>query len=129
MPTSLSEKQLDATRELLTEIRTKLAALAGDDASILFAMRRRVYARLMYDERGTPAHRAALKRRKREAQSGICPMCEKPLPDTDAELDRLDQQAGYTEANTRLVHQACHRQEQAMRGFTVRSTRSTIGGS
>ncbi|HXM00220.1 MAG TPA: hypothetical protein VN932_09835 [Rhizomicrobium sp.] len=51
------------------------------------------------------------------AQNGICALCPEKLPEKEAELDRIDPYSGYTPENTRLIHHACHRKQQAERGF------------
>lgn len=44
-------------------------------------------------------------------------MCDEPMGVKDSELDRADPVDGYTAENTRLVHHACHRADQAEKGF------------
>lgn len=102
---------------LLDEIRAKLQALGAGDPELLFAYRRRVHIRLMQDERGTPAYRKKLKLEKWKQQDGRCAICHKEMPQAESERDRLHAPDGYTVENTQLVHHACHRQQQAERGF------------
>jgi hypothetical protein len=78
--------------------------MSSGDPELLFALRRRIIVKLTHDERGTPAHRNKIKRLKRAAQNGMCPICSKQLPEKYAELDRFGASAGYTVENTRLVH-------------------------
>jgi hypothetical protein len=52
----LTREQSNAANSLLESIRSKLLELSKGDLATLFAMRRRLYIRLSYDERGTPAH-------------------------------------------------------------------------
>ena len=113
----LTIEQSKEINDLLDEIRGRLKELSGDDKALLFALRRRIYIRLTYDERGSPAHRAKLKNQKWKHQRGKCAICQEDFPVTEAELDRLDAPAGYTPENTRLIHHACHRKQQADRGF------------
>jgi hypothetical protein len=68
---------------------------------------------LMYDERGKPMQRRKVKEQKWKEQRGKCAICSGDLPETEAELDRIEAALGYTRENTRLVHHACHRREQA----------------
>lgn len=51
-------------QRILANVRKQLTMAAGDDAVALFRLRRYVYVRLAYDERGHPARRRALKKRK-----------------------------------------------------------------
>ena len=95
-----------------------LQFLAGDDAELLFALRRRLYTRLMHLERGTPMHRTKLKRLKWKAQEGRCAICDKAMDQKGSELDRTKASDGYTMENTRLVHHECHVADQAAKGFS-----------
>ena len=54
---TLSPDELLNANELLEEVRARLTSLAGDDSTLLFAYRRKIYKELTYDERGKPAHR------------------------------------------------------------------------
>ena len=110
------EEQSKAT-ELLARIRVELQALSNGDANLLFAYRRKLFKELMYDERGKPMQRRKLKDQKWKEQRGKCAICGDDLPTTETELDRFDAAKGYTTENTRLVHHACHRKQQAERGF------------
>ena len=84
---------------------------------MLFALRRKVYKELTYDERGKPSHRKRLKALKREEQGGLCPLCGEPLPATYCVLDRYRAVDGYTLENTRLIHQRCDTEVQSERGY------------
>jgi len=94
-----------------------LEKLSGGDAQLLFALRRRIFSRLTYDERGAPAIRKKLKERKWKEQRGKCSICGDHLPISGSELDRFDAVLGYTLENTRLVCHDCHRAQQEERGF------------
>jgi hypothetical protein len=83
----------------------------------LFALRRKVYKELTYDERDKPSVRKKLKAQKRKEQNGICPACEKPLPATYCVLDRFNAADGYTAENTRLICQPCDITIQSGRGY------------
>jgi hypothetical protein len=113
----LTGAESEKANALLDDIRARLQRMSAGDPALLFAYRRRVQIRLMHDERGTPALRKKLKIQKRLEQDGKCAICGKRLPEKGAELDRVSAPAGYTPANTRLVHHACHRQQQADRNY------------
>jgi hypothetical protein len=113
----LTKEQSEEANALLNEVRSKLEAMSGSDAQLLFYCRRRIFIRLMHDERGTPSHRAKLKRLKMNEQDGKCSICSKQLPEKEAELDRFIAWKGYTPENTQLIHHECHRRQQQDRGF------------
>ena len=102
---------------LLKEIRAKLEKLSGDDEELLWALRRKITKELGYDERGKPAHRTALKKRKRKEQENLCALCQEPLPEEGAVLDRLEAMGGYTDENTRVLCPGCNWKVQKERGF------------
>src|SRR3954465_7355708 len=112
----LTVEQLEASNALYLRVRDELNKLACGDERLLFAYRRRVFLKLLYDERGKPAQRRALKLRKMKAQNGICALCPDQLPEKGAELDRLNPFGGYTDVNTRLVHHDCHVEQQKNQG-------------
>jgi hypothetical protein len=114
---NLTAEELAEANRLLAEVRRRLTALAGDDAALLFAYRRKISKELVYDERRKPMIRRALKAKKREAQNGLCASCADPLPAKYCVLDRLDAAGGYTEANTRLICESCDRRVQAERAY------------
>ncbi len=113
----LTAAELEDARLLLTMVRAGLRQLAGDDADLLFALRRKVYKELVYDERDKPMVRRRLKAQKRQQQGGLCATCGQPLPHKYSVLDRLSAAAGYTAENTRLVCQACDVSTQQSRGY------------
>jgi hypothetical protein len=113
----LTDSESKKANALLDNIRARLQVLAAGDPELLFAYRRRIHIRLMQDERGRPALRRKLKAQKWLDQNGKCALCLEALPKAESELDRLKASAGYTAANTRLVPHACHRKQQAKRGF------------
>ena len=58
----LSASELESlARPLLEVVRFRIAELAGEDAELLWALRRKLYKELAYDERGKPMQRRALK--------------------------------------------------------------------
>lgn len=113
----LTSEQAEKANEILESVRARLVELSGGDASLLFSLRRRIFIRLSYDERGTPAQRAKLKNQKWKDQRGKCAICKEDLPASGAELDRFDALGGYTADNTQLIHHDCHRKQQVERGF------------
>ena len=113
----LTPEQAEAANTLLKYVRDQLREMSGADERLHFSLRRRVYARLSYDERGDPAHRRKLKERKWNEQRGKCFTCGEDLPVSGAELDRLDAVLGYTPENTKLVCHSCHRKQQEERRF------------
>jgi UTP:GlnB (protein PII) uridylyltransferase len=54
----LTKEELQMANRLLTEIRARLDALAGGDADLLFAYRRKISKELGYDERSKPMLRS-----------------------------------------------------------------------
>lgn len=112
----LTPEQLDLAHALLDEVRARLADLSGGNKELLFAYRRKVYKELMHDERSMVRRR--LKQLKMKEQEGLCPLCNEPLPERGAVLDRTRAVDGYTPENTRLIHAACDVAHQAARGYT-----------
>lgn len=118
MNRNLTASELESARKLLNEIRAKLDEMSGDDKGLRFALNRKVFKELSYDERESPAFRRRLKALKRKEQSEICPICEKALSELNAVLDRLIAEKGYTAENTRLIHAECDRRIQTERVFS-----------
>jgi hypothetical protein len=114
---SLSDEDRAAAIAILDELRGRIAAVAGEDRERLFQMRRYILKRLEFDERGTPTQRRKLKDAKRKSQRGLCALCQGPLPDRGAELDRFRAIDGYTARNTQLVCHTCHQKAEAERGY------------
>jgi hypothetical protein len=115
---NLNSDELKRANELLAEIRERLTGLAGHDALLLFAYRRKVIKELGYDERGKPGLRARLKALQWGQQNGKCVQCGDELPLKYSELDRKNAADGYTVENTELVHAKCHQARQAAKGYT-----------
>jgi hypothetical protein len=113
----LSPRELKHANTLLASVRKRLRILAGKDADLLFAYRRKVYKELIYDERDKPMVRRRLKALKRKEQGEICPLCKKPLPAAYCVLDRFIAAAGYTPENTRLICHECDVKTQASRRY------------
>lgn len=113
----LNADQLAVANKLLALVRSKLKLLSGGRRTLLWALRRKVYKELTYDERGKPTHRRKLKALKREQQRGLCAICKKRLPTSYVVLDRLEGMDGYTAANTRLIHAGCDVKVQRTRGY------------
>ena len=85
----LSTAELEHANLLLREIRNRLQALAGDDANLLFAYRRKIAKELGYDERSKPMVRRQLKVLKRRLQDGLCAVCREPLPERYIVLESI----------------------------------------
>jgi hypothetical protein len=113
----LTPKELVDANAILAEIRVRIAACAGGDRELLFALRRKVFKELTYDERGKPMHRVKLKAAKRKAQGNLCAVCSQPLADAYTVLDRLTACDGYTAENTRVICEPCDRKVQVERGY------------
>jgi hypothetical protein len=114
----LTPQQLEKARELLSDVRGRLDALAGGDVELGFAYRRKVAKELIYDERSHPMVRRKLKLEKRKDQNGLCARCKNPLPEKYAVLDRFEAAKGYTSENTQLICEKCDREVQAERRYT-----------
>jgi hypothetical protein len=102
---------------LLKEMRSKLATLSRGDQHLLWALRRKIAKELVYDERRKPAHRIALKKRKRKEQNNLCAICKEALPPSGAILDRFEAMGGYTASNTRLLCPTCDVNVQSQRAY------------
>ncbi len=113
----LTQIEIQSADDLLSLVRENIAALAGDDAELRFAYRRRLIVKLTHDERGTPPERNKLKALKRKEQNGICPLCGGSLPEKYVELDRTRAHLGYTIENTRIIHHECHIQDQRQKAY------------
>jgi hypothetical protein len=113
----LTPSELVEANLLLSDVRLRLVELAAGDPELLFAYRRKISKELSYDERSGPTARRKLKAVKRVEQDNLCPLCGEPLPEKYAVLDRLRAADGYTQANTRLIHQNCDIAVQASRGY------------
>ena len=104
-------------RPLISKVRQLIEKAAKGDSNKRFALRRKLYKDLSYDERTSPSARKALKARKRKAQGNICPRCSKPLSEKGNVLDRRSAIGGYTDDNTDLIHHDCDSKMQASRGY------------
>jgi hypothetical protein len=94
-----------------------LVTLSNGNAELLFALRRKLAKELVYDERGKPMARRRLKSLKRLEQVGRCALCNEPLPERGAVLDRFVAILGYTAENTRLLCPDCDAKVQRERGY------------
>jgi hypothetical protein len=104
-------------KPLLTEVRQRLIVLSGSDPALLWALRRKLFKELAYDERGKPMSRVALKKAKRREQKNLCALCGATLPLKGAILDRLEAMLGYTSENTRLLCPTCDTAVQTEKGY------------
>lgn len=114
----LTAPEIASLNALQAQTVDALDKLADGDPELLFALRRRLFTRLMHLERGTPAHRTKLKAEKWKTQGGRCAMCKESMPQKGSELDRFVAWKGYTPENTQLVHHECHVEDQRRKGFT-----------
>lgn len=114
----LTPEEIEKLNALQAGVVDKLSELAGDDPVLLFALRRRLYTRLMHMERGTPAERTRLKAKKWNDQGGKCALCGESMEQHGSELDRRYPVLGYTVENTQLVHHECHVRNQAEKGYS-----------
>ena len=92
---------------LLDDVRDRMSRLSSGDRGLLWALRRKLWKELQYDERSKPTQRKRLKAVKRVEQEGKCATCQKELPAKYSVLDRLEAMPGYTAENTRLLCPAC----------------------
>jgi hypothetical protein len=115
---NLTAAELKRANDLLALVRSRLGELAGDDALLLFAYRRKIAKELMHDERSKPTQRRKLKLLKWKSQGQRCAHCGDEMPLKYSELDRKRAVDGYTEANTELLHAKCHHARQAAKGYT-----------
>jgi ribosomal protein L44E len=115
---NLTAAELVIANELLAETRSRLSELSAGDPELLFALRRKVFKELTYDERGKPMQRRALKQTKWVQQGGRCAECDDELPMAYSELDRKKAIDGDTVENTELVHAKCHQSRQAAKKYT-----------
>lgn len=113
----LTDEELERAHALLRDVRNRLKDLSNGDKDLLFAYRRKLYKELTYDERDKPMVRQKLKNEKWKKQRGLCAICGRELPEKYTVLDRLVAADGYTDSNTRLIHQECDRSEQAAKGY------------
>lgn len=109
-------------REILFEplyasVTKRLEELSAGNADLLFALRRKLFKELSYQERGSPMLRAKIKQQRRKMQSNICPVCNETLPESHAHLHRLEAKKGYTVKNTQLIHSRCHIRGQELLGY------------
>lgn len=122
MPTSssgrrLTEAELQVARGILNDTRKAIERAAGTDQALLWAMRRKVYKELVYDERSKPMARRILKMKLFVRQKGLCPGCGNHLPERYSVLDRREAMKGYTAENCRLLCPDCDRKEQERRKY------------
>ena len=115
----LSKDELDMlSSPLIIEVRKRLVELSGGNEDLLWALRRKLFKELTYDERGKPMQRRKLKDQKRAEQDNKCARCGKSLPVKYIVLDRIEAMKGYTSENTRLLCQECDIKVQSERGYT-----------
>ena len=105
---------------LFQTVREQLKALSGGDPELIFALRRKLYKELSYDERGKPMQRKVLKAMKYAEQRGRCADCGDGLEELgkNAVLDRAEAIKGYVPENVRLLCSTCDRKSQAARNYS-----------
>jgi hypothetical protein len=113
----LTEQELASAREILVNTRAEIAKVSNGDPSLLWALRRKVYKELIYDERSKPMARRLLKAKLFAKQLGLCGDCKKSLPEKYSVLDRRRAMDGYTELNCRLLCSDCDQKAQAAKGY------------
>jgi len=113
----LTESELEKARAILAMTRNQIARVAGTDQSLLWALRRKVYKELVYDERSKPMARRMLKFKLFARQKGLCAGCAGELPEKYSILDRREAMKGYTEVNCKLLCSECDRKAQAKRKY------------
>jgi hypothetical protein len=104
---------------LLLDVRARLQSLGAGSPELLFALRRKLYKELSYDERGKPMQRKVLKAAKYAEQHGKCAecCCELEQLGKNAVLDRAEAIRGYVPGNVRLLCHPCDRKLQAERNY------------
>jgi hypothetical protein len=113
---TLDEAELVQARDLLAEIRARIEGIAGADEGLRFALNRKIYKELTYDEKGKPNARLSLKARTVKAQDGKCAKCAQALPEADTVMDRLSADKAYVEGNVRVLCRRCDLVLQRERG-------------
>jgi ribosomal protein L44E len=116
-PTLTEDQRTRLFEPIFRQVTEMLKDAAGDDASLGWALRRKLVKELGYLERSRPAVRNKLKADKWREQDGKCAICGKELAQKYSELDRYEAQKGYTKENTRLVHRECHILDQEDKGY------------
>ncbi len=102
---------------LIVKLRKQILKLSKGDEALVWALRRKLFKELMYDERGKPMQRRKLKGIKRKEQNNKCANCGKKLPEKYTVLDRIEAMKGYTQVNTRLLCPKCDSIIQQQRGY------------
>jgi hypothetical protein len=111
------EERLELFAPLLEQVRLDLAKLSNGDPALLWALRRKLFKELTYDERSRPMERRALKTRKALEQGGKCAACRRRFPKKYSVLDRIQAMEGYTAKNTRVLCTVCDIKIQVKRGY------------
>ena len=76
----LNADELQQANAILAQVRARVTELAAGDQELLFALRRKVYKELIYDERSKPMARRKLKLLKYDEQGGRCAICNERCP-------------------------------------------------
>ncbi|HEY8085796.1 MAG TPA: hypothetical protein VIE69_09370 [Methylophilaceae bacterium] len=116
-PQLTKEQREETFAPLFERVVSDLKNCSGNDARVMWALRRKLAKELVYLERSTPAARNKLKALMWAKQKGHCALCRKAMPQKGSELDRFEAYLGYVESNVRLVHHECHIKDQASKGY------------
>jgi hypothetical protein len=65
--------------QILQKIRAEIETVSNGDPSLKFALRRRIYKQLEYDEQSNPSAREKLKKLMWLRQNRACAFCPEPL--------------------------------------------------
>jgi 5-methylcytosine-specific restriction endonuclease McrA len=114
----LTAEELSIANSILESVRTQVEEHSRDDPALRFALRRKIYKELVYDERSKPVERVKLKKHMRQIQNGLCALCKQALPDKYIVLDRFNAIDGYVPENVRLICEGCDRQVQVERRYS-----------
>lgn len=114
---NLNPLELKKANVLLNRIRKSIVDYSNSDSELEFALKRKIYKELTYDERGKPNLRKKLKEKKRASQNNLCTNCMRTLPLKYSVLDRLNAKGGYTEENTNLICPDCDTKIQKSRFY------------
>ena len=109
--------KLEDARALVARILSEIERIGEGDLLEIHHLRRYVWKRLEYHERGTPLHRRKLKALMLKSQNGLCFDCGQALG-AEPELDRIAAHLGYKAENVRLVCHECHRSSQKQKKYT-----------
>jgi hypothetical protein len=114
---NLTQEEREIANRLLDEIRHQIEESSLSNESLKWALRRYIYLRLQYDERGSSMKRRALKAKLVIKQHALCAICGKTLAEKGSVLDRIEAMKGYNLENTRLLCPDCDTLTQESRHY------------